>query len=420
MPWKETSKLEQRKELVLRCLEKQESVAELARQYGVSRQTVYKWKERLETQGEAGLEELSRAPHRQARAISQEEAERIVDVRRSHPRWGPRKILGYLQHAGNDERLPAASTVGALLKREGLVIGKRKRLRVPSYTQPLQHAEAANQVWCADFKGWFRCGNGDRCDPLTATDASSRFLLRCRHVPKTDGKHVRSVFEAIFREYGLPEAIRTDNGPPFASKAPGGLSRLSMWWLQLGIRHERIQPGHPEQNGRHERMHQTLKQETAMPPRANLRRQQEAFGAFEKEYNYLRPHEALQNRTPAEVYTASSRSYPSRLPELSYPAGAHLRWVSQQGSVKWKCRRTFLSEVLGRQAVGLLEVDEELFEVYYGPLLLGWLDGRSGVFQADRQSRAHRSVKERTQRQLKTHQQDGVAHPPEPPAGEPV
>jgi len=190
------------------------------------------------------------------------------------------------------------------------------------------------------------------------------------------------VFEAMFREYGMPEAIRTDNGPPFASKAPGGLSRLAMWWLRLGIRHERIEPGCPEQNGRHERMHQTLKQETAAPPRRTLRKQQEAFLKFEQEYNYERPHEALDNQTPGKVYQPSSRRYPSRLPELEYPAGAHLRWVSQQGSVKWKSRRTFISEVLGREAVGLVEIENELFEVYYGPILLGWLDGWHGAFQA--------------------------------------
>jgi hypothetical protein len=238
----------------------------------------------------------------------------------------------------------------------------------------LAHADAPNRVWSADFKGHFVCGDGCRCDPLTMTDNCSRYLLRW--------EHVRAVFEAAFRDYGLPEKIRTDNGPPFASRAPAGLSRLSMWWLQLGIQHERIQRGCPEQNGRHERMHRTLKQETARPPRASLRQQQEAFVAFRHEYNEERPHEALQNRTPAEMYVASVRSYPERLPELDYPAGAHLRWVSQQGSVKWKSRRTFISEVVSRRAVGLVEVDDELFEVYYGPVLLGWLDGHAGYFEA--------------------------------------
>jgi transposase InsO family protein len=413
MPWKETSKLEQRKELIQRCLAGEESVAELSRQYGVSRETVYQWLRRWEEEGEQGLEERSRAPHQQARAISEAMAEEILGVRRAHPRWGPRKILGTFDRGRQD--LPAASTVGALLKREGLVVGRRKRQRVPAYTAPLAHALAPNQVWCADFKGWFLCGDGERCDPLTVTDACSRYLLRCRHVSKTDGAHVRSVFETVFREYGMPEAIRTDNGAPFASSAPGGLSRVSMWWLKLGIRHERIEPGCPQQNGRHERMHQTLKQETADPPSANLRRQQESFGRFEEEYNYQRPHEALENRKPAEVYEASQRVYPSRLPELEYPPGAHLRWVSQQGSVKWKCERAFVSEVLAREVVGLLEVEEELFEVYYGPLMLGWLDGREGVFWRE-QKPTKRSLREKQKKTiLKAHQQDGAPIPPEPP-----
>ena len=384
MPWKETSNLEQRKELIQRCLKGEESIAELSRQYGVARETVYKWLRRFRQDGIAGLNELSRAPQHHGRALSEDSAERIVSVRRLHPRWGPRKILAALEREDPEYAWPAASTIGDLLKREGLVIGRRKRRRVPSYTQPLSHAETCNQVWCADFKGWFRCGNGERCDPLTVTDGYSRFLLRLQHVPKTDGENVRGGFEMAFRECGLPDAIRTDNGPPFASKAPAGLSRLSMWWLRLGIAHERIDPGCPQQNGRHERMHLTLKQETAHPPRANLRQQQVAFRAFREEYNHQRPHEALGNRTPADVYTPSCKPYPSRLPEPEYPAGAQLRWVSQQGSVKWKCRRTFLSAVLAREAVGLVEVDDELFEVYYGPLLVGWLDGHFGVFAAER------------------------------------
>jgi transposase InsO family protein len=381
MPWKETSTLEQRKQLITRWQRGEEAIAELCREYGISRQTAYKWIGRFKDCGEAGLQELSRAPHQPAWTMPERRAEQIVAVRQQHPRWGPRKILAYLQTKHPNSPWPAPSSVGALLKREGLVVGRKKRLRVPPYSQPLAHAEEPNRVWCTDFKGWFVCGDGQRCDPLTTTDACSRFLLRCQHVPKTDGIHVRSVFEAMFREYGLPEAIRSDNGAPFASRAPGGLSRLSMWWLQLGIRHERIEAGCPQQNGRHERMHQTLKQETASPPRPNLRRQQEAFRAFEREYNYERPHEALNNRTPSQVYVASSRSYPSRLPELEYPAGAQLRWVSQQGSVKWKSRRTFISEVFGRQAIGLVEVDDELFELYYGPVFLGWLDGHYGEFQ---------------------------------------
>lgn len=381
MPWKEKSALEQRKELVERYREGGESMTALCRAYGVTRQTAYKWLKRFEADGEGGLEEQSRAPRRRAHAMPEATAERIIALRQRHPRWGPRKLRCLLEREDASVRWPAASSIGAVLKREGLVAARRKRLRVAPYRAPLEHADQANRVWCADFKGWFICGDGQRCDPLTCTDAYSRYLLRCRAVKKTDGVHVRSVFETMFREYGLPEAIRTDNGTPFASKAPGGLSRLSMWWLRLGIRHERIEPGCPEQNGRHERMHQTLKQATASPPQANWRRQQQAFAAFEREYNYERPHEALQYHTPAELYTPSPRPYPAREPELEYPPGAHLRWVSQQGSVKWKSKRTFLSEVLGREAVGLVEIESDLFEVYYGLLFIGWLDGDHGYFE---------------------------------------
>jgi putative transposase len=307
----------------------------------------------------------------------------IVAERQAHPTWGARKIVQSLLRKQPKQDWPAASSIGDLLKREGLIQGRPARRKTPPHTDPLRHAQAANQVWCVDFKGWFRYGDGGRCDPLTTTDALSRALLCCQATDKADGLHVRGVMEATFRQYGLPEAIRSDNGSPFASRAPGGLSRLSMWWLQLGIRHERIQPGHPEQNGRHERMHRTLKQETANPPKANRRLQQEAFRAFQREYNELRPHEALGWKMPAEVYVPSTRSYPARLLEPEYPPGVQLRRISQQGSLKWKSERTFVSEVLARQLVGLLETEEDFFEVYYGPLLLGWLDSRAHLFEAE-------------------------------------
>jgi transposase InsO family protein len=228
------------------------------------------------------------------------------------------------------------------------------RRKTPPYTDPLQHAKKPNQVWSVDFKGWFRYGDGDRCDPFTTTDALSRKVLCLQATQKTDGVHVKGVMEATFRKWGLPDGIRSDNGSPFASRAPGGLSRLSMWWLQLGIRHERIDPGCPQQNGRHERMHRVLKQETANPPKANRRRQQEAFAAFQREYNDERPHEALEWKTPSDLYLPSARPYPARLPDLEYPQGVHLRRIPQQRSLKWKCERTFFSEVLARQTVGLL------------------------------------------------------------------
>ena len=386
MPWKESRALDERKCFIEEWKKGEEDFAELCRRSGITRQTGYKWTRRYTEDGEEGLEEHSRAPHHLPHALSEVVAEAIVRLRREHPRWGPRKLRAYLQSRQPQQSWPAASSIGALLSQEGLTHRRRQRRRTPTFSEPLAHAQAPNQVWCADFKGWFCCGDGQRCDPLTISDAFSRYLLRCRAVPKTNGVEAQAVFEAVFREYGLPEAMRTDNGPPFASPAPGGLSRLSMWWLRLGIRHERIEPGCPEQNGRHERMHQTLKQETASPPRDNLRQQQQAFQRFQQEYNEERPHEALRYRTPAACYVASARIYPSRMPELAYPPGVLLRRVSQQGSVKWKGARAFVSEVLGREEVGLVEMEEDFLEVYYGPLFLGWLDaaGAEPVFVADR------------------------------------
>jgi len=362
----------------------EDSFAELCRQHEISRVTGYKWVRRYEAGGEAALEELSRAPHHVPGAIGQAAVERILRLRQQHPHWGPRKLRAYLIAREPQRLWPAPSSIGQLLVREGLVIHRRPRRRTPPSTEPLAHADAANRVWCIDYKGWFWCGNGERCDPLTVSDACSRYLLRCRAVPKTDGLHTRTVVEAVFREYGLPDRMRFDNGSPFASRAPGGLSRLSLWWVQLGIALERIAPGCPEQNGRHERLHLTLKQETANPPQATLRQQQKAFVCFERVYNEERPHEALGNRTPASVYTASVRPYPRRLPEPSFPDGVLLRRISQQGSLKWKTERTFLSEVFARHQVGLLAVEEDFFEVYYGPILLGWFDGHAHVFVADR------------------------------------
>ncbi len=393
MPWKESNALEQRNAFITEWTKGETSIAELCRIYEISRKTAYKWLERFELSGRAGLGNLSRAPHHSPQAISEEQAAAIIAERQAHPNWGARKIQRTLVRKQADEVWPAASSIGELLKRAGLIQGRRVRRRTPPYSDPLQHAEEANQVWCVDFKGWFRYGDGGRCDPFTASDALSRLLLCCQATDKADGLHVRGVMEATFRKYGLPDAIRSDNGSPFASRAPGGLSRLSMWWLQLGIRHERIQPGCPEQNGRHERMHRTLKQEAANPPKANRRLQQEAFADFQREYNEQRPHEALDWKTPAELYIPSARPYPARLPDLQYPPGVHLRRISQQGSLKWKCERTFLSEVLARQTVGLLETEEEFFEVYYGPLLVGWFDGRSKVFEPERPAPRNRRSK---------------------------
>ena len=373
MPWKERKALDEKRSFIEEWNQDEEGLAELCRRYEISRQTGYKWVERYEQEGEAGLEERSRAPLHHPQAMSEKVKQALIRLRSQHPSWGPRKLRAYLQRESPKKVWPVASSIGDLLRREGLAHPRRKRKRTPPYTEPLKHAEAPNQVWCADFKGWFLTQDGSRCDPLTITDAYSRYLLRCCAVERTDGQHAWAVFEAAFREFGLPQAIRTDNGSPFASRAPAGLSHLSMLWLHLGIRHERIEPGKPQQNGRHERMHQTLKKETASPPQRNLRQQQKAFLQFQKEYNQERPHEALQYKTPASCYVGSERRYPTKLPALEYPAGAHLRRVSHHGDVKLDGVQMFVSSLLAWEVVGLLEVEQDpnWLEVYYGPLLIG-------------------------------------------------
>ena len=378
MPWRRTTVEDARKEFVTAFQREEASFSALCRYFGISRPTGYKWLGRF-ARGES-LGDRSRAPHVQRFATASWQQAELVALRARHPLWGPKKLLKILERRRPEVAWPAASTVGEMLRREGLTHPRPRRRRTLPHEQPLAHAAEANAVWSADFKGWFLCGDGRRCDPLTITDAYSRYLLRCRHVPKTDGPHVREIFEAAFREHGLPLAIRTDNGPPFASTGLAGLSRLAISWLRLGIRPERIVPGEPQQNGRHERFHQTLKQATAAPPRANLRLQQSAFTRFQQEYNCERPHEALGQRPPAEFYRPSPRPFPDRLPHLAYPFACNLRRVSPAGHVSWIKHQIYISVLLEGEDVALREVDDTLVEVHFGPLLLGWMDVPSATF----------------------------------------
>jgi len=260
--------------------------------------------------------------------------------------------------------------VGALLKRRGLTAPRRRKRRTPPYAQPFREGIQPNDVWSADFKGWFRTQEGTRIDPLTISDAASRYLLRCQGLVKPKRPSVQGVFTATFQEFGLPRAIRTDNGPPFASVGLGGLSRLSVWWVRLGITPERIRPGHPEENGSHERMHRTLKQATAQPPKANPRAQQRAFDRFRSEYNQERPHEALAMQTPAQRYQPSLRPFPERLPGLEYAPGYVVRRVRSNGEIRWQRGLVYLSEALVDQWVGLIEIDNGQWRVDFGPIQL--------------------------------------------------
>ena len=374
MPWKESSILDQRKELVEEYEGGLVTMAELCRIYEISRETGYKWVKRYQEQSWKGLEDLSRAPQRHPNQTTPELEERILDLRREHPRWGARKLQAYLEQKYSRIKWPAASTMGDLLQREGLIIPRRVRRKTPPYTQPLAHAGEPNQVWCVDFKGWFRTGDGERIDPLTISDACSRYLLRCQAVEKTNTEQVQGIFEATFREYGLPWRMRSDNGAPFASRAIAGISRLGVYLMKLGIVPERIEPGHPEQNGRHERMHRTLEEETAQPPAANRRAQQKSFKTFRWEYNEERPHEALGQKTPASCYQPSARTYPARIREPEYPSAMQVRRVGPRGGFSWKHESVFLSETLMGERVGLEPIDERYFTIYFAEFPLGRFD----------------------------------------------
>jgi transposase InsO family protein len=377
MPWKVSGVVEKRKQFVNEYAMGEWTMTDLCQAHGISRETGYEVLRRYRNHGEDGLEERSRAPHRHPNQMSPQLEEWILLLRREHMRWGPRKLKWVLERDRPGQVWPAASTIGELSAREGWVVARKKRRRVEPYATPFAAASEPNRVWWADFKGWFRSGDGRRIDPLTISDACSRYLLRCQAVEKADTLRVQAIFEAAFREYGMPWAIRSDNGAPFASRAIAGLSRLAVWWMKLGIVPERIAPGHPEQNGRHERMHRTMKQETAMPPASNRRTQQRAFDGFRREYNQQRPHEALGMKTPDSCYTVSARHYPARVREPEYDNAMLVRRVQQRGNFSWKHQDVFLSETLIGEHIGLRSVDERHYTVFFAQFPIARFDSQT-------------------------------------------
>jgi putative transposase len=371
MPWSLTYVEDERVQFIVEALFSPTSMTELCRAFGISRKTGYKWLDRYEAQGPAGLLDRSRAPLHSPHQLDESFANRIIALRECHPTWGPRKLLAWLQARNPERALPAASTVGALLRRRGLIRPRRVRRRVPARTEPFAECTGPNDIWCVDFKGWFRVGDGTRCYPFTLTDAFSRYLLRCHGLGRTRAEDVQPLFTSAFREYGMPSSIRSDNGPPFASRAPGGLTSLSIWWVRLGIRPERIEPGKPEQNGRHERMHLTLEQDVAVSPRRTMRAQQRAFDDFRRIFNDERPHEALGQRPPSSVYSPAPRAFPSRLPDIEYPATVERRSVRPDGRIKWRGTMTYVGEALAGHIVAIEEVEPATSEVRFGTVLLG-------------------------------------------------
>jgi len=387
MPWSRTEPMDERMSFIVRWREGALPMTELCRQYGVSRRTGYKWVERYEAEGPAGLQERSRAPLHHPQAVEPAIAAAALTARHEHPSWGPRKVRAWLQARQPAVGWPAASTLGELFTAAGLTVARRRRDRVPPRSAPFAGCDGPNATWTADFKGWFRTGDGARCEPFTLLDAWSRYLLRLQAVRRTDTATVRAILDAAFREYGLPQAFRSDNGAPFASRGAGGLSRLAVWLIKLGVQPERIDPGAPQQNGRHERFHLTLKRDTAEPPAASLRGQARAFAAFRRQYNEERPHEALAQATPASRYQASARPYTGRLRSPEYPGAETVRLVNANGEIKWRGGRVFLSEPLIGEPVGITAVADGKWQVMYGTIQLGMLDANANFRQPKRKRR---------------------------------
>ena len=367
-----TDALDQRRRFIDDLRSDRWTMSELCARYGISRPTGYLWRARYETHGLAGLEPRSSAPHRCPHQTSPEIEARVVAARRRYG-WGAKKLRRRLQDQTPGVVWPARSTINDILDRHGLLRKVRRRQGWAHPGRVTVASDAPNDVWPADFKGQFKTGDGQYCYPLTVTDHFSRRILACQGLSAISGAAAAAVFVALFRAHGLPRAIRTDNGVPFAGPGVQGLSALNRWWLQLGIIHQRIRPGCPQENGSHERMHRELKRETTGPAAATPRSQQRRFDAFRHRYNAERPHDGLGERTPDSVWTPSPRPYPTGRLTPHYPAHVDIRRVSAGGTISWHGHLVFLSEVLGGEDVALEEIDNDCWNiVYYTTLLARW------------------------------------------------
>ena len=376
MAWKETCLMDEKIKFIAMVKSGIYSFASTCRQFEISRKTGYELLARYESEGERALVARSRAPHSHPNAIGEALARRLLQIKATYPRFGPRKVRDFLAMTGYAGVVPAASTIGELFKRHHLVHprGKRRARSAPS-TQPLRHATAPNVVWSADFKGQFRLKNGRWCYPLTLSDNASRYLLVCQGLAHPTESGVWPYFEQAFRDYGLPAALRTDNGAPFASVALGGLTRLSVWLLKLGIALERIAPGRPDQNGRHERMHRTLKDHVSVAHRS-LAAQQRDFDQFRHHYNEQRPHDALAGVAPARRYRPSPRAYPIQVEPPEYDCGLEVRRVRSNGCIQWHGKLVFVSEALIGEPVGLRQIDEFRWQLLFCRMPLGVINER--------------------------------------------
>ncbi len=379
MPWRETAPMDERSRFIDAHRAGGFTMTELCARFGVSRRVGYKWLARYDAEGRGGLRDRSRAPHHCPHRIDDAVAALLCGARRKHRDWGPEKLLDWLRPRYPGLDWPAVSTVGDLLKRRGLVKPRRRRYKAthPGVIPPT--TRTPNDLWTADFKGEFQTGDGEYCYPLTVADQHTRYLLECLGLRSTRTMGAQAAFERLFREYGLPRAIRTDNGVPFATTGLHGLSVLSVWWIRLGIQHQRILPAHPQQNGAHERMHKTLKRGAIRPPRQTLAAQQRAFNRFRALYNDERPHQTLGGATPASRYRPSPRPYPDPLPAIEYPGHFTVREITAAGTFRFKERLLYLSTALKHYPVGLEEVTDGVWSVYFCRVLLARIDERTGT-----------------------------------------
>jgi transposase InsO family protein len=373
MGWRESNAIDARIEFVAAVLQGEETMTALCADHGISRKTGYKWCDRYRLEGCAGLVERSHAPHRHGRTTAPALVEAIEALRRQRPSWGARKIVAWLSGREPEIVWPSASTADAILRRAGLVTRRRRHPRAPPRQGGLTEPCHANHVWAADHKGWVRLGDGSRAEPLTVTDGFSRYLIALSATGSTALGEARPLFERAFAEHGLPEVIRSDNGTPFAAAGPTGLTQLSAWWIKLGIRHERIDPGVPQQNGRHERFHLTLL-EAMRPPAADRAEQQQRFDAFQADYNSERPHQALGQKPPASLYRASLRPLPDRLPEPIYGAEVAARQVRSNGEIRWRGDLVHVSSALAGETVGVEETEAGEWQVRFFDVPLGIID----------------------------------------------
>ncbi len=371
MAWTKVLPMDLRIHFISDYLHNSLNFSELCASYQISRKTGYKWVARYKDSGVDGLKEQSRRPHSSPYKIPFIVRKELIHLRKKHG-WGIKKLLPIIARNHPDWELPARSTAHNILRKEGLVKPGRRRRIVPVMTRPFAIATCPNKVWTADYKGQFKTKDGKYCYPLTVVDAFSRFILACQTVPGTTLKDAKQVFANLFKEFGLPERIRTDNGVPFAAAIAGGLSHLAIWWVRLGIYPERITPGKPQENGRHERMHRTLKAEVTQPPSANRSAQQRRFDSFRDEYNHYRPHEALNFKTPATHYKPSSRIFPKKLASLEYPVYYQSRIVNSNGCIVWRNVYVYIGYVLKGEYVGLNQTSTDRYDVYFGPIRLGY------------------------------------------------